>query len=50
MSYEPVQMENNPAGYFEGLAAASVYPWSASVLIRSACIVPSRFAANSAVM
>ncbi len=49
-SYEPVQIEKRPAGNFDGLAAASVYPWSATVLILSAVIVPSFFAASSALM
>src|SRR5256885_15561730 len=48
--YEPVMMWNRPAGYFDGFAAASNAPWSAIVLTRSACIVPSFFAASSAVM
>ncbi len=39
-------MRNSPAGNFEGLAAASVAPWSASVLTRSAVILPSFRAAE----
>src|SRR2546428_11380452 len=48
--YEPVMMWKSPAGYLDGFAAASNAPWSAIVLTRSACIVPSFFAASSAVM
>ena len=40
MSYEPVTIENRPAGNFDGLAAASAAPWSARVLMRSAFILP----------
>src|SRR2546428_13810610 len=46
--YEPVMMWKSPAGYLDGFAAASNAPWSAIVLTRSACIVPSFFAATSA--
>ena len=48
--YDPVMMWKSPAGYFDGFAAASNAPWSAIVFTRSACIVPSFFAASSAVM
>ena len=41
-------MENSPAGNFDGFAAASVYPWSATVLILSAVSVPSFFAPSAA--
>ena len=50
MSYDPVQMENSPAGHFDGAAWASEYPWSAIVLMRSALILPSALAAISASM
>ncbi len=50
MSYEPVQIENSPAGHFDGAAWASEYPWSASVLMRSARMLPSASAAISASM
>ncbi len=41
---------NSPAGYFDGSAAASLYPWSAMVFALSEVILPSLVAPSSAWM
>jgi hypothetical protein len=50
MSYDPVAIEKSPAGNFDGLAAASAAPWSASVFTCIPVILPSLSAARRQVM